>query len=1114
MNRRILTFLMIFMAVCLSAQMLPLRNYDTRDGLTQNQVVSSMQDSKGFIWLRTHGGVSRFDGFTFTNYTVSNGLASNNLKGMMEDDKEGDGVFYFYGYTTLSVLEQETMYAFDEKWFRENLDDEIIYIAWDGDSLSTRIHAASETTLYQYDNDKKTFTKVYDLSKLPIEIDKQQIGLMFAGPDQFIVCSNKKILLVDLKNDQIINFTDDLHIPTGENLYTSLIDIDDSKDDFFIYTYDLYEEENYLYHYVRSQNKATLVLEASSINFIYGRDKDQDVTFYRDEEGAFWLYTDDGYIHRYTIGEPKAEKTKYRINTKVVNIKEAQDNVLFDNELWIATTHGLGNYSLDTGKTLLYTEKNGLSSNSIESILLDREDNLWFGTNGTGIDMLIPGKITNYTSRNGLPHQSTANTVETPDGSIWFSCDRGIARLYPDGTIRNYSAEDGLENNQTWALSLDANNQVWVGCLYGDIYRFDGSRFVNMVPAGVKKDPSYITEILLDSDGNIWVPRYDQIVKYSGNKSTIFSFDEPISIYEMIEDHEGHIWCAAADHGLLKLDKQGNILAEYKPDPRFFTSNVVDLLQFDNNTIWCATYGEGIVVFDVSKEQYVEKIVDVFKDAEIIKSLIRDNLGNIWIGTINGIFEYRDGKYRKYTMVDGLVANSTRSNGSYIDSHGNVWFNSAFGAMKIDPYKSDTDKVPPLLYIRSFTTKEKRIAEPGNEIYVLPYYDNDVNFSYIGLDFRYPRQVVYQYFLENYDQEWSEPTNENRIRYTNLDPGTYTLKVKASDRHGNKSKTAEVSFMIKTPFWETFWFYSLEVIVLGGLVLLIIRWRLAILKRRNEELERLVAERTHELNEKNQQIMSSIRYSKRIQGAILPVLDNLKKVFSDVFIIYKPRDIIAGDFYWFSIEDKYRFIAAADCTGHGVPGALLSIIGNMLLNEIVKQHKTYEPSKILAELHIQMQIVLKQENPDASTRDGLEICLCRIESDTNKMVFAGAGRPLYISRRQEDRKNAILLEIKGDNRGIGGKQREEVRIFTDHEIELVDYDMVYLTTDGYIDQNDPEDVKFGSRRMKELFSDIADKPVEEQKAILEKALRDHQQHEEQRDDITLMGFRFNNNANT
>ncbi len=1108
MTKRVLTILMMFAAIYLSAQMLPLRNYDTRDGLTQNQVISSFQDSKGFIWLRTHGGVSRFDGFNFTNYTVSNGLASNNLKGMMEDENVGDGVIYFFGFATLTVLENEKLYAFDKKWFRDNLDDEIITVTWDGDSLNTWIHAVSETSVYLYKNETKTFEKTYDLTTLPIKIDKQQISITFEEYNFFVICSTDAVLLIDEKYNRITNLTEELKIPTGQDLYTSLINFDGLPDDYFLYTYDLFREQSYLYHYSRSKNTASLILKSNSIDFIYARDDEDDVSFQRDEDGAYWMLTSDGTIYRYVPGADKAVKTEYRIDTKIINLKEHQDNVLFEDELWIATTNGLGHYALDTGKTVLYTQKNGLSSNSIESILLDREDNLWFGTNGTGVDMLIPGKITNYTERNGLPHQSTANTVETPDGSIWFSCDRGIARLYPNGTMENYTHENGLENDHTWALSLDAKGNVWVGCLYGDIYRFDGKRFVNMVPPGVKKDPSYITEILLDSDGNLWVPRYEELIRYSGDHAKVIKFDEPIAIYEMIEDHEGHLWAAAADSGLLKLDKMGNILAEYKPDPALFTTNVVDLLQFDNNTIWCATYGEGIVVFDISKEKYVEKIVDEFKDAEIIKSLIRDKLGNIWIGTINGIFEYRDGKYRKYTMVDGLVANSTRANGSYVDSKGNVWFNSAFGATKIDPYKSDTDEVPPLLYIRNFTTKEQRYTEPGKQTYVLPYFDNDVNFSYIGLDFRYPRQVVYEYYLENYDSDWSEPTSETKIRYTNLDPGVYTFKVKANDRHGNMSKTAEVQFQIKKAFWETFWFYGLEIIVLGGLIWLIIRWRLTILKMRNAELERLVQERTHELNEKNQQIMSSIRYSKRIQGAILPNLDSLNKVFDDVFIIYKPRDIIAGDFYWFTIEDKYRFIAAADCTGHGVPGALLSIIGNMLLNEIVKQHKTFDPSKILGELHTQMQIVLKQENPDASTRDGLEICLCRLESGSPRMVFAGAGRPLYIARKQPERDAAILLEIKGDTKGIGGKQREDERKFTNHEIELLDQDMVYLTTDGYIDQNDPKDRKFGSRQLKELFSTLSVKSTEEQKRLLEKALKDHQQHEEQRDDITLMGFRF------
>ncbi len=1106
MTKRLLCFTFLLATICLSAQMLPLRNYDTRDGLPQNQVMSSFQDTKGFIWFRTHGGVSRFDGFNFKNYTVSNGLASNNLSGMMEDEKEG--VYYFFGFNSLTVLENDSLYAFDEKWFHENIHDEIILMDWDRDSLRTWIHAASKTTIYLYDNDAKNFEKAYDLTQLPIEIADQQTGFGYATQDLLYVRSSNKVLVVDMKYDRIVNISEEFDIPTGPNFYSSLIEIDDREDEYFIYTFDLYMENDYIFHYNRKDNTVSPIIHSSSLQFIYGRDEDNDVGFYQDEDSAYWFFTGEGYIESYNPDTGKTARTGHRVNPAIGNLKDIEDNVLFEDGLWIATAYGLIKYDLSTKKTILYTQNNGLSSNSIQSILLDREDNLWFGTNGTGVDMLIPGKITNYTERNGLPHQSTANTLETADGSIWFSCDKGVARLYPNGTIRNYTTKDGLTNEHTWALSLDSKGDVWVGCLYGEIFRFDGTRFVNMLPEGVKKDPSYITEIFLDSQNNLWVPRYEELLRFSNGKVKIINFDEATAIYEIIEDHEGNLWCASGDLGLLKLNSEGNIIAQFKQDSQLFTSNVVDLIQYDDHTLWCATYGEGIIVFDMDQGKYVKKIVDEFKDAEIIKSLVRDKLGNIWIGTINGIFEYKDGNYKKYTMVDGLVANATRSNGSYVDNKGNVWFNSAFGAMKIDPYRSDADKIPPLLYINYFQTKERKYNNPGKELIVLSYFDNDVNFSYIGLDFRFPKQVMYQYMLENYDKDWSAPTNENKIRYTNLDPGTYTFKVNSRDRHGNQSNVAAFSFTIKKPFWTTIWFYALEIIILGGLIFLIIRGRVAILKRRNAELERLVQERTQELNDKNQQIMSSIRYSKRIQGAILPMIDNLNKVFNDVFIIYKPRDIIAGDFYWYSVEGDYRFIAAADCTGHGVPGALLSIIGNMLLNEIVKQHKTYEPSKILSELHVQMQIVLRQEDPDASTRDGLEICLCRLEKGSSTMIYCGAGRPLYISRKQENRDNGILLEFKGNNKGIGGKQREDERVYTDHEIEMIDGDMVYLTTDGYVDQNNPYDEKFGSRRLKTLMSEISGLPVQEQKDILAKTLSDHQNFEDQRDDITIMGFRY------
>ncbi|MCP4150386.1 MAG: AAA family ATPase, partial [bacterium] len=204
-------------------------------------------------------------------------------------------------------------------------------------------------------------------------------------------------------------------------------------------------------------------------------------------------------------------------------------------------------------------------------------------------------------------------------------------------------------------------------------------------------------------------------------------------------------------------------------------------------------------------------------------------------------------------------------------------------------------------------------------------------------------------------------------------------------------------------------------------------------------LEQKVNERTCELNEKNEQIISSIRYAKRIQTAILPIKEKMATVLADHFVIYLPSKIVSGDFFWFSSFGKKAFVAVADCTGHGVPGAFVSMIGNALLNKIVNENKVFTPSVILEQLHMGVRTALKQETEYGETADGMDVCLCRIDFDLNRVVFAGAKRPIYIVRDNH------LTETKGDRKSIGGMQREMKRVFTDQRLEVKTGDMLYLT---------------------------------------------------------------------
>jgi serine phosphatase RsbU (regulator of sigma subunit) len=273
-----------------------------------------------------------------------------------------------------------------------------------------------------------------------------------------------------------------------------------------------------------------------------------------------------------------------------------------------------------------------------------------------------------------------------------------------------------------------------------------------------------------------------------------------------------------------------------------------------------------------------------------------------------------------------------------------------------------------------------------------------------------------------------------------------------------------------------------------------------------------------EISRKNESITDSIRYALTIQRAILPDPQILDKTFEERFVIFKPKDIVSGDYYWFSkvnagpshpnldpMIQEISFIAAVDCTGHGVPGAFMSMISNTLLNEIVNVQHIYEPAHILEELHKGIIKALRQE--DNANDDGMDVCLCAVEKHIDgrsKVTFTGAKRPLYYLPNGSTR----LMELRGDNKSIGGMNSRKNKPFTNQELYLDRGSLLYLATDGIADQNNKDRKKFGTTKLKHLIQANVHRPLKIQQEILEKALSDHQEGVEQRDDITLLGIKI------
>ena len=278
----------------------------------------------------------------------------------------------------------------------------------------------------------------------------------------------------------------------------------------------------------------------------------------------------------------------------------------------------------------------------------------------------------------------------------------------------------------------------------------------------------------------------------------------------------------------------------------------------------------------------------------------------------------------------------------------------------------------------------------------------------------------------------------------------------------------------------------------------------------NLELEKKVHTRTLEIQEqnkiiadKNKDITDSINYAKRIQEAILPHHSMGWLNHENSFVYFRPRDIVSGDFYWFNEKDNKLIVVAADCTGHGVPGAFMSMIGTTLLNKVVNDKGETQPSEILKLMDLNILDALKQKGDSSSNRDGMDMAICTIDREKQKLIYSGASRPLYLVRNSE------LIEFKSSIFSIGGYLEGKTKIFDEEQIDYIENDMIYLFSDGYADQFGGEKgKKFMSKNMRQLFAEIASLSLEEQKEKVNSTLQNWMNKNKQVDDILVIGIRL------
>ena len=256
------------------------------------------------------------------------------------------------------------------------------------------------------------------------------------------------------------------------------------------------------------------------------------------------------------------------------------------------------------------------------------------------------------------------------------------------------------------------------------------------------------------------------------------------------------------------------------------------------------------------------------------------------------------------------------------------------------------------------------------------------------------------------------------------------------------------------------------------------------------------------IEDKNKEIIDSITYALRIQQAKLPKKEEIYDSLPQSFILFKPKDIVSGDFYFFQKNNQLIFIAAADCTGHGVPGALMSMIGSEKLEDAVSQ--SIDTSVILKQLNKGIKTSLRQSDSDESTRDGMDIAICSVDPENRIVKYAGANRPIWIIRNGQ----AEVQEIKGTKKAIGGFT-EDIQHFNSHEINLEQGDTFYIFTDGYADTfSGQNNKKLTTKKFKEILLSMQNKSMQEQELYLANFIENWKAGTEQVDDILVIGVRL------
>ncbi|MCK4699360.1 MAG: SpoIIE family protein phosphatase, partial [Bacteroidales bacterium] len=609
----------------------------------------------------------------------------------------------------------------------------------------------------------------------------------------------------------------------------------------------------------------------------------------------------------------------------------------------------------------------------------------------------------------------------------------------------------------------------------------------------IKGIDELIYSIIEDPSGNLWMTTDNgsvyvmNITNYRMTKKNpkVFRYDTTHGL------PEGDIYVELVNEKPLFATTKG--LYTFLPDQERFepdtlfgaefadgSRDIYKLLQDPEKNIWMVTYFPATEEFEtgflqLTKNGNYEWIKEPFLSfsKEVIHALHHDKDGITWMGGPEGLFRFDPDMEKDYEQeYNTLIRKVTLGQDSII------FFGTYY----------DNNSLP-------------AIIQPETLIPVLPYKYNSLVFEFSAPVNEDNSPMVFSYWLEGYEKDWSDWSTDTKKEYTNLHEDSYKFHVRSKNLYEKIGNQSTYEFLITPPWTRTILAYIGYILFLAGFIYAVVtiytRNLRAIIRDRTAEIR----EKKEEIEEKNKDIMDSIQYAQRIQEALLTPGDYVEKLFPERFILFLPRDIVSGDYYWMTEKNNKIICVTADCTGHGVPGAFMSMLGMAFLNEIISKRKSIHANEILNDLRAMVISSLRQTGQTGENQDGMDLALYILDQENMKLEYAGANNPLFLYRNNE------LFITKADKMPIGISSLAD-EPFTNHIIDLQKGDLLYTFSDGYPDQfGGPKGKKFMIKNFKQLLSENLHKPMDEQKKVLEETLNEWMANTEQVDDILVIGVK-------